>query len=150
MCENLSDLNEMCEKQAAFEAWIGQGAVRIHDSEDGFAPESCVGEYVVLTAHEANERCKDYIRESLWAFNVDFLEARCECVTYRTKKAVRKMQEELCEDANELIFAWIDDFDTFVACAIVADGRGHFLAPYDGEEHEVCHNGETYYIYRIG
>lgn len=28
------------------------------------------------------------------------------------------------------------------------DGRGHALSPYDGDEHDVKVDGETYYIYR--
>lgn len=33
--------------------------------------------------------------------------------------------------------------------AIRADGRGHFMSSYDGEENEEIVEGETFYIYRI-
>ena len=54
----------------------------------------------------------------------------------------------------------IKDFDYFVEDAVRCDGRGHFLAHYAHEEHEVtylsvvrenmCYKTEetTYYIYR--
>lgn len=33
--------------------------------------------------------------------------------------------------------------------AVLSDGRGHSLSPYDGEEHEVKIDGTWYYIYRV-
>jgi hypothetical protein len=56
------------------------------------------------------------------------------------------MQSKLCEDAAPLIEALIDDMDAFIRDAISADGRGHFLAGYDHEEHE--ENGWS--LYRVG
>ena len=41
------------------------------------------------------------------------------------------------------------DRDAFIQGAIDADGRGHGLAGYDGDEREVQFDGEWYYIYRI-
>jgi hypothetical protein len=54
------------------------------------------------------------------------------------------MQGELCESANPIIEALIEDMDHFVSDAISSDGRGHFISRYDGEENE---EGE-FYIYR--
>jgi hypothetical protein len=138
-----------CRRQEAFEAWIGQGSVRLYDSADGFSPESCIGEYQVMTSFEANEACKAYIRENLWAFRIEFLEAHSDVITSRNAGAIHKMQEALCEDANEVVSALVRDFDALVEDAIASDGRGHFLSSYDGEEHEIAYNGETYYIYRV-
>lgn len=51
-----------------------------------------------------------------------------------------------CESANEIVFLpIIEDFEDFVSDAIDADGRGHFLSTYDGEEVE--HEG--FYLYRV-
>jgi hypothetical protein len=92
-------------------------------------------EYLVLTDEEADQRAKEYISDSLWAFQVNFLREYCKALkTPAICQAVATMQEKLCEDANEIIRALIDDFDSFVQAAISADGRGHFLATYDGRE----------------
>jgi len=101
------------------------------------------GEYIVLTDEEADERCADYIRESLWAFNPDFLAAHS-CAPSEAFEAIAANGK--CESNSEIIEEMIDDFDEFVADAIRADGRGHFLAPHDGDEIEA---GE-FYIYRVG
>ena len=39
------------------------------------------------------------------------------------------MQEELAEDANEIVRALIRDEDAFIKHAVEADGRGHFPEP---------------------
>ena len=58
------------------------------------------------------------------------------------------MQSKKCEGANDAILALIKKtdggLDGFVEDAISADGRGHFLSSYDGDENE--ENG--FYIYR--
>ena len=104
-------------------------------------------EYLVLTDEEANDATKDYILDSLWAFNSDFIlnHSSLDNWSARTEKAISKMQESLCEDANEIVKALIADMDEFISDAIDADGRGHFLAGYDGEENEE----DEFYIYRI-
>ncbi len=43
----------------------------------------------------------------------------------------------------------IEDEDEFVSQAISADGRGHFLNTYDGNENEQTIEGTTFYIYRM-
>jgi len=103
-------------------------------------------EYFVLTDDEANTYAKVNIRDSLWAFRAEFI-ARYTKVTLddRAIAALKNVQEILCEDANELIYALIENFDVFVEDAIRADGRGHFISQHDGEEHE---QGK-YYIYRV-
>ena len=107
-------------------------------------------EYLVLTGGEAYDRIHDAIEESLWAFNAEFIAAHANARLHdKAIDALRKMQVELCEDANELVRALIGDFDHFVRDAISADGRGHFLASYDGKESEVTVDGQTFYIYRV-
>jgi len=40
------------------------------------------------------------------------------------------------------------DEDDFIEEVISADGRGHTLSSYDGEEGEITFQNEWYYIYR--
>ena len=103
-------------------------------------------EWSVKTSEEADDAVKDYIRESVWAFRADFIVDH----TKLPRSAVEIIEsfQEKCEGANEAILALIEDFDKFCEDAIQADGRGHFLSSYDGEENEEDINGTTYYIYR--
>jgi hypothetical protein len=115
-------------------------------------------EYLVLTEDEREKEVHDRIRQDLWAFNTEFILDHASKIDvngqeYETvKKAFQEMQTKLCESANEIVFAIIDDFDDFVSDAVNADGYGHFLSQYDGEENEeseVIDNKRVYYyIYR--
>lgn len=108
-------------------------------------------EYKVLTDEEADETAADYIKESLWAFNAEFIlehsKVYKDTIGHEYEEiieALRMMQEKLCESANALVKALISDMDSFIDDAIEADGRGNFLSSWDGEEHE---SGD-FYIYR--
>lgn len=101
-------------------------------------------EYLVLTDEEADEEAKEYILDTVWAFNKSFLDAHSEAIAEIDDKTFEVIQER-CESSNKAILAMIDDKEWFVEDAISSDGRGHFLSSYDGEENE--QNG--YYIYRI-
>jgi len=103
--------------------------------------------YLVCTDKEADEKAKEYIKESAWAFNADFIVDHSS-LPYEAVEMIEHFKSTKCEDANETILALIDDFDDFVSDAISADGRGHFLSTYDGKEYEENVNGEYYYIYR--
>ena len=59
------------------------------------------------------------------------------------------MQGKLCESANGLVTALIEDMDEFIEDAVSADGRGTFLSSYNSEEVEVVVDGEYFYAYRI-
>lgn len=95
----------------------------------------------------ADEAARSAILESLWAFNSSFLADYVPALCSRSARgAFDKMRETLCEDANDLVAAMIGDrIDDLVTAAIGADGRGHFLSSYDGEEREEG----TSYLYRI-
>lgn len=102
-------------------------------------------EYLVVDEEEADEFVKEEIGNSLWAFNADFILRHMkgyDDITTEDEEAVVKaielVQEKLSESANPLIAAIIEDFDEFVSDAVDADGRGHFLAFYDGEEIELA------------
>lgn len=101
-------------------------------------------EYLVLTDEEADERAKEYILDSVWAFNYSFLCAHSGAIAEIPEKEYTEMAGKLCESFNKAALAMIDDKDHFVSDAIACDGRGHFLSQYDGEENQ---EGE-YFIYR--
>jgi hypothetical protein len=103
--------------------------------------------WLVLTDDEADEMAAERIVDTLWAFKTEFLAGYCSVtLNRRAVAALAKMQSELCEDANDLIKALVDVEDV-ISAAIAADGRGHFLAGYDG--HEVELDG-GFYGYRVG
>lgn len=101
--------------------------------------------YSIYTNEEREQAVRDYIRDNVWAFKASFILNHTGIHwNDRIARALERMQEKLCEDANELILAMIKDFDEFVEDAVEADGYGHFLSSWDGEEHE-C---DGFYIYR--
>ena len=90
-------------------------------------------EYLYAENDEAADNaCKEYIREMLWAFNADFLS---EYTPKGVDAGVIRILQGRCEDSNEYIYSLVsDNFDRLVEGAIASDGRGHFLSGYDGEE----------------
>lgn len=102
-------------------------------------------DYLILTDEEANEKAREYIVGSLWAFNADFIIEHCKKLDFDYSKDLQKIQTEQCENCNGLIEALIDDIDEFVEDAINTDGRGHFISWYDGEEQETEH----FFVYRM-
>ena len=100
-------------------------------------------EFYVLTDDEADEKAKEYILDSVWAFNKHFLESHT-----GVDSEIFELLQDKCESANEAIRAMIKDEDEFVSDAIRCDGRGHFINFYDGEEYEVNIDDETFYIYK--
>lgn len=100
--------------------------------------------YLVLTVDEADEKCAEYIKDSLWAFNASFLVNFIDADI--PEEIIKNWQETKCEGANQGILDMVGkNFDDLVEDAIKCDGRGHFLGQYDGEENV---RGE-YYIYRV-
>lgn len=106
------------------------------------------GDYTVLTDEDADERAKEYILDSVWAFNYNFLCSHSEAIAEIPKKDYEAMAGKLCESFNKAVLAMIPDKEHFVKDAILSDGRGHFLSSYDSEENEVKINGTYYFIYR--
>jgi len=102
-------------------------------------------EYAVGDDEQADKACHEYIGNSVWAFLPSFIAS--ECNLHDCEKIIEAAQEK-CESANEAILAMIKGtcgLSSFVESAIVADGRGHFLSSYDGNENEV----DGFYIYRV-
>lgn len=110
-------------------------------------------EWLVLTDAEADESSRARVTEDLWAFNASFVIAHCNLDdSDAVVRAFTKMQEELCEDATPFVRAIIEGtvgLERFVSDAINADGRGHFLSQYDGEEVEEKVGDEYFYLYRL-
>lgn len=134
---------EQTEKVQALAQWLEVNETDIEVNNDEYILPNGE-EYLVLTDEEADQVVLDYIKDMLWAFNTDFL------ASYTgLHKAVFEALAEGYESSNEAILALINnagDIEEFVQEAIDADGRGHFLSPYDGEEIEL-ENG--YYAYRV-
>jgi hypothetical protein len=111
-------------------------------------------EYNVFTEEEREKATEEYIKETIWAFNASFImdNSKIEWSNNREyqqiEKALQEMQGKLCESANPLVLALIEDFDMFVKSAINADGYGNFLSGYDGEENEEIIENQWFYIYR--
>jgi len=100
------------------------------------------GDYLVLTDSEADAEVASQIKESLWAFNPSFL---ADVTDIDESVFVAIQQNNQCETNNTAIERLIGrDMDYFIGRAVSADGRGHFLSSYDGNEGE---QGE-YFIYR--
>lgn len=107
-------------------------------------------EYAVGTDEEADSACSGNIKDALWAFNASFILSECD-LPHELEDAIKAFQEDKCEGANDAILALVEKcatLESFVQAAISADGRGHFLSSYDGNENEETVNGETFYIYR--
>ncbi len=102
--------------------------------------------YLIMSDEEADEAARDAIIDSLWAFRPMFLSG---CTNIPSK--VFEALSGLCEDANETILQLVErscGINELVQQATSADGRGHFISTYDGEEIEIQIKDETYYVYR--
>ena len=72
-------------------------------------------EYIVLTDEEADKEAREEIRGTLWAFNTEFILEHSVISNYSNVteivNAFNKVQSELCESANELVYALIVIFN---------------------------------------
>lgn len=104
-------------------------------------------EYAIGGDSECDAAAYDAIEQSLWAFNASFILSECN-LPMELEEAIQSMQKEKCEDCNEAIKAMIEGscgLEDFSSSALGADGRGHFLSQYDGNETE---EGD-FFIYRL-
>jgi hypothetical protein len=107
-------------------------------------------EYAIGSDEEATEAANEYIKQSLWSFNASFILSHSKAgYNAEVEKALKEMQAKLCESANELVRAIIEDMDAFIEDAVSSDGRGTFLSSYDSSEVEVVIDNEYFYAYRL-
>ena len=100
--------------------------------------------YFVLTDQEADEYATSEIEDMLWAFDASWLAGYT-----GLHKVVFEALSGGYENSNEAIMALINNAGSmaeFVQDAMDVDGRGHFVANYDGEEIELEND---YYAYRV-
>lgn len=103
-------------------------------------------EFAVGGDIEADEAAELYIKDSLWAFNASFVVEQCD-LPYELVGVLQAFMEDRCEGANDAIAALVErvGLHEFAEAAVQADGRGHFLSTYDGQEREA----DGFYIYRL-
>lgn len=100
-------------------------------------------EYAIASDEdEANEACKEYIKETVWAFNADFLS---NYISSLDAEDIDALRQNKCESMNEALRKLVDDFDLLCEDAISSDGLGHFLSSYDGE----CLEVGDFHLFRI-
>ena len=97
-------------------------------------------EYLVLNDKEAQTKCEEDIKQSIWAFNSSFLSFYTD-----VNEDIIKSVQGHCESSNDMLLNSIKDIRGFINDAIATDGRGHFISYYDGHEHEE----NELFIYRL-
>lgn len=111
--------------------------------------EGC--EYAIADSDDAaDDACEQYIGDSVWAFNASFILSECG-LPLALADAIQSFQEKECEGANDALSDLVarccqDGLAGFARAAIRADGRGHFLSGYDGEEIELAGGAFAYRI----
>jgi hypothetical protein len=106
-------------------------------------------QYSIGTDTETDAAMLDYVKDSVWAFNAEFIVEQCD-LPFELAECLSGYTADKCESANEALLALVEKcttLESFAQAAAQADGRGHFLSGYDGEEMEAQIDGETYYIY---
>ena len=137
------EYQETPDLDTTFEKWVSENFNEVEEYDE----DNCNNDYLVLTDKESNKKCTEYIKDSLWAFNASFIIEHSK-LPYESLEMIKSFQEQKCEGANDTIEALIDDIDEFIEDAIRADGRGHYLDRYSGDESEETVENETFYIYR--
>ena len=126
------------EKLDALKAYLGEG-MAVEESTAANYFETDAGEFLVLDENERMERLLDDIRETASYFNASFLAE----MTGLPQIAFEKLVDE-----NEAVVAIIEGtcgLERFAEAAVDADGFGHFISGYDGEEIEL---DGGYFAYR--
>ena len=122
---------------------------------DGEAFETADGRrFAVYTDAQATAAARRIIIGELWAFRSRFILEHSRCADDFSEReldeaaaALEKIQGELCESCGPLVRCLLSGrFDDFIDDAIDADGRGHFIATYDGQENEI---EGGFFVYRL-
>jgi len=136
------------DKRNALAAFLKIDVADVLDASwhEDFYSTGGLGEYRVLTDDEADEAVEEYIIETLWAFNPEFL-THYVLDGQVGPEELKCIIGDRCEDANPILLALVgNNLPELIEGAVAADGRGIFLAGYDFEENE-SEDG-TFYIYR--
>lgn len=139
-------------KKQALAKYTGESDIKYNADLDEYAlPDGRT--YKVFTGAEADQAAADEIKNSLWAFNADFILDHSKAADdlsdreyEQIKKSLQETQANIGESISPLVRCLIADLDDFIADAIDADGRGHFIAQYDGDEIDL---GGDLYAYRM-
>lgn len=110
------------------------------EHEDAIIMLSDGSSYAVYTEDEAREEVKQYVMEYFGYFLPDFIAG----VTGLPEAMFDGNSEYAPSDVNALLEAVGSSINEFVSEAIEADGIGHFLSGYDGQEI----NLGNFYAYR--
>jgi len=107
-------------------------------------------DFDILTDQDADIKCEEYVESLAWAFNPSFLSG----ITGIDEAVFKAIQDnDKCEDNNDAILSIIKGtcgIPEFIESAVNADGRGHFLSGYDGEENYLrASDGSVLYAYKI-
>lgn len=153
MNTNTTDTNTTQTAVELLAKWLGEDAENISEARfDTWGLTTLeVGNdtYAVGTDEECDAACLDYVKETVWAFKASFILGECE-LPLALEDAIRAFQEKECESANDALLKLVEKtcgIDRFYQCAVGLDGRGHFLASYDGDEIDL---GNGFFAYRIG
>lgn len=135
---NLIDKEKQKRKKVLFDYLLSYNSIKTFNE--------IANDFLVLTEQEANELAKERILSSAWAFNIEFLFQYFSIEdSPMNRKCISNMIENFCELSNDIILALIEDKEKFISDALRADGRGFFIATYDGIE--ISH--KNYLIYKI-
>jgi hypothetical protein len=96
----------------------------------------------------AQTEVRNYIQESLWAFNSAFLADFTDLPT-EVFEAIQK--NDKCEGNNNCLLRLVEKsggLAELVQKAIQADGIGHFLNSYDGKADKITLGGETFVVWK--
>ena len=101
---------------------------------------------IALDDLEADQAVTESIQDSVWAFNPEFI---ADMTSLPLEIFTCIANSGMCESANSAILACINStcgINEFAMAACEADGRGHFLNSWDGEEIELTNSNAFAYI----
>ncbi len=115
-------------------------------------------EFVVLDEITVDTYLLETQKENLFAYNVGHImnhlkhDIAMELIREETgweelRTCITNAQENLCEGANGLIQA-LTEWKMLILRGAQLDGNGHYISPYDGEEHEIKFEGLDLLVYK--
>lgn len=123
---------------------------------DFLCDELSHNDFLVLDEETKEAHLLESQEEMLWAFNASFITSHLKEEVENDmsgrdienlEKAIMQMQEKLCEDANGVIKG-LTDWKELIIAGAQADGYGHMLSGYDGDEHELQFEGIDILVYK--